>query len=59
MSILATSLTSCASIFEVIMLASSDTVGDAASYIYMYDHLFPPLAHVLPLIMPTVFLLRT
>ena len=57
MSIVATSLPSCAYIYGVIMIASSDTIVDAASSLFMHECFFLPSAHVIPLILPPLFLL--
>ena len=59
MSIVPTYNRSCASIAEVILIASSDTVIDAASSLIMYDYFFLPLSHVLPLVLIYLFLLIT
>ena len=54
MYVVATSIPSCASISEVIMIVSSDTVGYAASYFLCATVFFLPLSHVLPLIMTSI-----
>ena len=56
MSILATSLPSCDSIDEFIMIASIYNVVYAASHLFMYDRCFIPSTHVIPLIMPPLTL---
>ena len=58
-SIVATSIPSCAFIAEVITIASSDTAGYAGYYIFTYDPFFLPSAYVLPLINPSMFMLGT
>ena len=59
MSIVSTSITSCAYITEVITIASSDTIGDAVYYLFMSDHCFITLAYVLSLILPFPFMPET
>ena len=53
MSIVSMSPPSCAYISEVIMIASSDTVGDSEYSLFMCCHFFLPSTRVLLLILPS------